>query len=43
MNLWQNQTVRYVANYTTIEITTGNGYAYIYFYDNYGNEATYQL
>ena len=43
MNLYQSQTVRYVSNYTTIEITTGNGYAYIYFYDDYGNEATYQL
>ena len=43
MNIWQNQTVRYVSGYTTIEITTGNGYAYIYFYDSYGNEATYQL
>ena len=43
MSLWQNQTVKYVYNHTTIEITTGRGYAYIYFFDNYGNEATYQL
>lgn len=43
MSLWQNQTVKYVYNHTTIEITTGRGYAYIYFFDNYGNAATYQL
>ena len=43
MNLWQSQTVQYVSNYTTISISTGNGYAIIYFYDDYGNEATYQL
>lgn len=43
MSLWQNQSVSYTSSYTTVSITTGNGQAIIYFYDSYGNEATYVL
>lgn len=43
LDLYQNQTVIYKAGYTSISISTGNGYASIRFYDEYGNEATYSL
>lgn len=43
LDLYRHQTVSYTVNYTTVDVTTGNGSALIYFYDEYGNEATYRL
>lgn len=43
LDLYQRQTVSYTINYTTVVITTGGGYAQIRFYDEYGNQASYQL
>ncbi len=43
LDLYRSQRVSYDAGNTSIEVTTGNGYALIRFYDDYGNEATYRL
>ena len=43
LDLYRYQTVSYLAGYTSIEVTTGNGSALVRFYDDYGNEATYRL
>ena len=43
LNLYQNQKVRYVVGYTTVEVSTNYGYANIYLYDEYGNTATYRF
>jgi hypothetical protein len=43
LNLYKNQTVRYQADNTLLDVTTGNGVAIVHFYDANGNEATYKL
>lgn len=43
LNLYQNQTIRYTYNYTVIDVSTGNGYAMITLYDDYGNQAVYKI
>ena len=43
LDLYRYQTVSYLAGYTSIDVTTGNGSALVRFYDDYGNEATYRL
>ena len=43
LDLYRYQRVVYKVGYTTVEITTSYGYATIFFYDDYGNQATYRL
>ena len=43
LDLYRYQTVSFLAGYSSIEVTTGNGSALVRFYDDYGNEATYRL
>jgi hypothetical protein len=43
LNLYKNQTVKYQADNTLLDVTTGNGVAIIHFYDGSGNEATYKI
>ena len=43
LDLYLSQKFSFNMNNTHIDVTTGNGYAFIYFYDDYGNEATYRL
>ena len=42
-DLYRYQKLRYQIGYTFVEVTINYGYATIYFYDEYGNSATYQL
>jgi hypothetical protein len=43
LDLYRYQRIVYNVGYTTVEVTTSSGYATIYFYDEYGNTATYRL
>ena len=43
LDLYRSQTISYTVGYTSVEVTTGNGSALVYFYDEYGNEASYRL
>ncbi len=43
LDLYRYQTVRYISGYTTVDVSTGGGFADIRFYDEYGNEANYRL
>ncbi len=43
LDLYRYQQLVYRVGNTTVEITTNYGYATVYFYDEYGNTATYRL
>lgn len=43
MDLYAPQTAQYQVEQTIVSISTGNGYAIVRFYDEYGNEAVYSL
>ena len=43
LNLYQYNNLTYTIGYTYVEVTTSNGYATIYFSDEYGNTAIYRL
>ncbi len=43
LDLRQSQAFSYIIENTTVYIETGSGYANIYFTDEFGNEASYQL
>ena len=43
LDLYRYQRIVYNVGFTTVEVTTNFGYATIYFYDDYGNTATYRL
>lgn len=43
INVYEPQQRSYSIGYTTVNITTGSGWATIRFYDEYGNEAIYRL
>ncbi|MBR1948984.1 MAG: hypothetical protein IKA30_04255, partial [Alphaproteobacteria bacterium] len=42
-SLNQNQHLIYYIGYTTVDVVIQNGYARLYIYDDYGNEAVYYL
>ena len=43
LSLYQYQKVTYQVENTYVEVTVNSGYATLYFYDEYGNSATYRL
>lgn len=43
IDLYTSQTILYQVGNTMVEISAGNGYATIRFYDEYGNDAVYTL
>jgi acetyltransferase-like isoleucine patch superfamily enzyme len=43
LSLYQYQRVTYQVENTYVEVTVNAGYATLYFYDEYGNTATYRL
>lgn len=43
LDLYTPQNLSYQVDYTSIQIATGDGYANIRFYDEYGNEAIYTI
>ena len=43
LDLYRYQKVTYQIDNTFVEVTTNGGYATLYFYDEYGNTATYRL
>ncbi len=43
LDMYCRQVINYTVGYTSVEVKTGNGCALVYFYDEYGNGATYRL
>ena len=43
LDLYRYQKVTYQIDNTFVDVTTNGGYATLYFYDEYGNTATYRL
>lgn len=43
LDLYMNQNIEYKVGYTTVNVNVGNGFAAITFYDEYGNQALYNL
>lgn len=43
VDLYFERRITFQEGYTSIEVITGDGYAIIHFYDDYGNSATYRM
>lgn len=43
LDLYLNQNIVYKIGHTSVNVTVGNGYATICFYDEYGNQASYTM
>lgn len=43
LDLYISRSIVYKVGYTTVNVSVGNGYASILFYDEYGNQASYTL
>lgn len=43
LDLYISRSIVYKVGYTTVNVSAGNGYASILFYDEYGNQASYTL